>query len=57
MTAINFPSSPATGEAFQDPNSNWWLYDGTSWGRSSFLAIGQLAGVFTGLLSYNKTGG
>jgi hypothetical protein len=68
--ALDFPSSPATGQTFSSPAGTTWTYDGSKWGNGTVMTIpdapsdantyGRHAGswnaVLTGITSAQVTG-
>jgi hypothetical protein len=68
--ALDFPSSPTTGQTFSSPGGTTWTYDGAKWGNGTLLTIpdapndantyGRHAGswnaVLTGITSAQVTG-
>jgi hypothetical protein len=37
--ALDFPSSPTTGQTFSSPGGTTWTYDGAKWGNGTLLTI------------------
>jgi hypothetical protein len=68
--ALDFPSSPTTGQTFTAPSGTTWTYDGAKWGNGTVMTIpdapsdantyGRHAGswnaVLTGITSAQVTG-
>jgi hypothetical protein len=46
--ALNFPSSPTTGDTYTDPNAVLWKYDGVKWS----VVIGTTNRLFSGAKVY-----